>query len=282
MALVDLLPGTSLHGQIEPAQVKSSQEVENDAALKIVVRDADNTRAWIASRYFNIRWVEVDLLYQSPPTLRTWEGTSIPKANIAKFTVATHVNAINSKLIGGMFYEEPPFNLTPRPSTSANTIRAIEEVHSYELDKMNFKQEVKYGFFSCLLNGTGIWKWGWKEYYETDWDFEPMGEPVTYEDAGGKTQELPTQDSDKFKMIKKEKLIAHPFFENCDIRQVLVDPNCRVPDIRAAKFVIHEFPVTYRDLMRMKDEVYYDEQGHPVKRYNLPSETEIRSWFTPP
>lgn len=287
MALVDLLPGTSLAGQIDPAQVKSPQEVANDAGLKIVVRDADNTRAWIASRYFNIRWVEVDLLYQSPPMLRVWEGTSVQRANIAKFTVATHINAINSKLLGGMFYEEPPFNISPRPNTSADTARAIEEIHSYEFDKMNFKQEVKYGFFSCLLNGTGIWKWGWKEYTETDWDFEPLGQPVSYEgtdpNSGKPVQKnIATQDSDKFIMHKREKLIAHPFFENCDIRQVLVDPNCRVPDIRAAKFVIHEFPVTYKDLMRMKDEVYYDEQGEPVYRYNLPSEQEIRSWFTPP
>src|SRR5260370_42389031 len=130
MALVDLLPGTSLAGQIEPAQVRSPQDVADDAGLKIVVRDADNTRAWIASRYFNIRWVEIDLLYQSPPTLRVWEGTSLPKANIAKFTVATHVNAINSKLIGGMFYEEKPFNLTPLPGTTENTERAVEEIHT--------------------------------------------------------------------------------------------------------------------------------------------------------
>src|SRR5260370_12343564 len=287
MALVDLLPGTSLAGQIEPAQVRSPQDVEDDAGLKIVVRDADNTRAWIASRYFNIRWVEVDLLYQSPPMLRVWEGTPVQRANIAKFTVATHINAINSKLLGGMFYEEPPFNITPRPSTSADVARAIEEVHSYEFDKMNFKQEVKYGFFSCLLNGTGICKWGWKQYPETEWDFEPVGEPVSYEtndpNSGKPVQtHIPTQDSDKFIMRPVERQIAHPFFENCDIRQILVDPNCRVPDIRAAKFVIHEFPVTYKDLMRMKDEVYYDEQGEPVYRYNLPSETEIRSWFQAP
>lgn len=282
MSLIKELPGTSLHGVIAAEQVKSPSEVDNDAALKIVTRDADNTKAWITQRYFNIRWIEVDLLYQSPPVLRTWEGSSVPKANIAKFTVATHVNAINSKLIGGLFYEEPPFNLMPRPSTSANTTRSIEEIHSYELDKMGFKQEVKYGFFSCLLNGTGIWKWGWKEYHETDYDFEPMGDPVTYQGDNDKTVSIPTQDSDKFRMIPKDKLIAHPFFENCDIRQVLVDPNCRVPDIRAAKFVIHEFPVTFRDLLRMKDEVYYDESDTPVYRYNLPSEAEIRAWFEPP
>ena len=67
---------------------------------------------------------------------------------------------------------------------------------------------------------------------------------------------------------------------NCDIRHTLVDPGCRVPDIRSAKFVIHEFAVTYRDLIRMKDEVYYDPNtGKPIYRYNLPSEEEIKGWF---
>jgi hypothetical protein len=59
-----------------------------------------------------------------------------------------------------------------------------------------------------------------------------------------------------------------------------VDPGCRTPDIRDAKFVVHEFAVTYKDLLRMKDEVYYDpDTGNPVYRYSLPSEEEIKSWF---
>ncbi|SRR6266568_62592 len=286
MALVQEIAGTSTTGNIAFADVKSPSEVSDDAALKIVTRDAQYTRSWIESRYFNIRWIEIDLLYQSPPTLRVWEGTSMPKANIAKFTVATHVNAINSKLIGGLFYEEPPFNLVQKSSISADTARAVEEVLSYQLDEMGFKQEVKYGFFSCLLNGTGIWKWGWKDYHRTEWDFQPLEDPqefpVDNPEKPGATESVPTQDSDLFKMSKVDTLVSHPFFENCDIRTVLVDPGCRVPDIRKAKFVIHEFPVTFRDLMRMKDEVYYDEKNNPIYRYNLPSEDEIRSWFETP
>ena len=283
MASVLPLPGTSSSGLLNFKEVFSPEEVSDDVALKLVNMDSKFTRAWIESRYFNIRWIEIDLLYQSPPTLRVWEGTSMPKANIAKFTVATHVNAINSKLVGGMFYEEPPFKLVSRSSISANTARAIEEITSYQLDEMNFKQEVKYGLFSCLLNGTGIWKWGWKDHYETTWDFEPIKEPLKGKDPiSGASIDLPDPDADKFKMTRVETLISHPYFENCDIRTVLVDPGTRVPDIREAKFVIHEFPVTYRDLIKWKDEVYYDEKNEPVYRYNLPDEATIRSWFETP
>jgi hypothetical protein len=282
MAPVLPLPGTSSSGLLNFKEVFSPEEVSDDVALKLVTLDSKFTRAWIESRYFNIRWIEIDLLYQSPPTLRVWEGTSMPKANIAKFTVATHVNAINSKLVGGMFYEEPPFKLESRSSISANMARATQELTAYQLDQMNFKQEVKYGLFSCLLNGTGIWKWGWKDRYETDWDFQPVHESLTTTGADGNIEELPTPDQDKFRMVRTERLVSHPYFENCDIRTVLVDPGTRVPDIREAKFVIHEFPVTYRDIIKWKDEVYYNEKNEPIYRYNLPDESTIRSWFETP
>src|SRR5260370_30334057 len=88
MAQIHEVPGTSTAGQIDFEEVKSPSEVSDDVALKIVTRDAAYCRSWIEARYFNIRWIEIDLLYQSPPTLRVWEGTQTPKANIAKFTVA--------------------------------------------------------------------------------------------------------------------------------------------------------------------------------------------------
>lgn len=208
--------------------------------------------------------------------MRTWEGTSLPKANISKYVVATNVNAIVNKLVSGLFYEDPPFKLRARAGTTANTVRAIEAVEAFQLDEMGFTTEAKYGLFSAVLNGTGIWKWGWKEYYKTEYEFEQVGQPQV-DDQGN---EISTEESDKFYKIPKETLVSCPFFMSCDIRHVLVDPGCREPDIRTAKFVIHEFAVTYRDLMRMKDEVYYDPKtGKPIYRYNLPSEEEIKGWF---
>jgi len=281
MALVPKDGSTS--GEIDISQVKSPQEIAKEAALQLVVQDAYRTKSWIESRYFNIRWVECDMLYQSPPSIKTWEGTGVPRANISKFTVATHINAINSKLIGGLFYEEPPFQLRPDAGTTADTARAISTIQADQLDLMGFKQEVKYGMFSCLLNGTGIWKYGWKEYYESYTNYKPVAEPIKSTDpVTGAETEIDTAESDLFEITEDERLIARPFFEACDIRSVLVDPGCRVPDIRKAKFVIHEFYVTYDDLMKMKDEVYQDAAGKLQHRYDLPTEEEIRSWFDTP
>ncbi len=271
MAEIAETPG-SISGKIELSQIMSPAEIADEAAKLLVVEDARTTRSWIESRFFNIRWIEVDLLYQSPPTLRTWEGTSLPKANISKFTVATHVNAITNKLIGGLFYESTPFQLIPRPGTSMDTVRAIQAIEAYQLEEMRFAQEVKYGLFSAVLNGTGIWKWGWTEYYETIYEFEQVGAPAI-DDQG---QEISTEDSDKFYKVPKEHLVSRPFLINCDIRHVLVDPGCRTPDIRDAKFVIHDFAVTYRDLIKMK--VAQVNCANRWKRAAQPLVTEITDW----
>jgi hypothetical protein len=274
MAEIKETPGSAAT-PIMLEQVLSPAEIEDSAAKSLVLNDARQTRSWITSRYFTTRWLEIDFLLQSPPSLRVWEGTQIPRANISKFTVAQFVHAINNKLISGLFYEDPPFKLRPRPGTNADTARAVEAVEEYQLEEIDFAQEAKYGLFQALLFGTGIWKWGWTEYYEDAYEFEPVGAPIKTDDA-----EFSTDESDKFYKIKKQRLVSRPFFQSCDIRHILVDPGCRVPDIRTAKFVIHEFAVTYKDLIRMKDEVYYDpETGKPIYRYNLPSEEEIKSWF---
>lgn len=270
------------YGQIAITDIASPSEWDKESALQLVVQDAEKTRSWINARYFHIRWYETDILYQSPPLTKTWEGTNVPRANITKFTVATHMNSIMAPLMGGLFYEEPPFKLRPRPNTSEDTVRAIEAIFAYQIDQMNFREEVKYGLFSALLNGTGIWKWGWKEFYKTEWQYRPVSEPVTFTDPLGKQQELQTADQDKFEKVPVDRLCAHPFLENRDIRYVLVDPGCRVPDIRKAGFVIDEMKWTFKDLLKLKDEVYYDENDNPVPRYDLPDEATIRSWFEPP
>src|ERR1019366_4354807 len=100
--------------QPDPQAFKDQYTVEDDAALQLVCRDADTAQAWVDAHFLTIRWIEADLLYQSPPMLKTWEGTGVPRANISLFVVATHINSLLAKLGGGLFYEKPPFILRPR------------------------------------------------------------------------------------------------------------------------------------------------------------------------
>ena len=59
MAEIQATPG-STSGPILIEQVKSPAEIAEDAAKMLVVEDARTTRSWIESRFFQIRWIEVD------------------------------------------------------------------------------------------------------------------------------------------------------------------------------------------------------------------------------
>lgn len=255
----------------DPQAFKDQYTVDDDAALQLVVRDTDAARAWVESHFLTIRWIEADMLYQSPPMLKIWEGTNVPRANISLFIVATHVNSLLAKLIQGLFYEKPPFLLRPRPAMTENTTRAITAVQEYQLDETNFKREVKRGLFSALLLGTGIWKDGWKQYKKTRKIFRRVEQPRKLE-AFGKSIYLKSARSEQFEVEEKEVDCSEPTFECMDIRDVLVDPGCRTGDIRDAKYVIHKRTVTYRELLELA----------PQLGYELPSESEMREWFMPP
>lgn len=59
MAEIQETPG-STSGSLDFEQVKSPSEIAIEAAKTLVVTDARMTRSWIESRFFNIRWIEVD------------------------------------------------------------------------------------------------------------------------------------------------------------------------------------------------------------------------------
>lgn len=275
--MAKIRPITDPYGRVDDHNLPADGLYGDDQALKITVQDAANAEGWLSSHYFDIRWIEADLMYQSPPVLKTWEGTSIPRANVSRFTVATHVNALLAQIINGLFYEDPPFVLRPRPGTEQQTVRAIEAVTAEQLDETNFRQEVKRGLFSALLFGTAIFKWGWKVETIVDKKYERVAAPFE-EKILGKTIRLATPRSNEFRVIETERECSSPYFESVDIRHCLVDPGNRTGDIRDSKFVIHRQALTYRDLVNLVAE----QELLGEDSYDLPSEAEIKSWFESP
>jgi hypothetical protein len=63
--------------------------------------------------------------------------------------------------------------------------------------------------------------------------------------------------------------ISRPWIRYCDIRTVLVDPGCRVGDIRDAKWVIYRDYATYDDLSALRD----------LPGYKIPSESDLKAIF---
>ena len=276
-------------GQIDPKTVRTSSDIDDIAALQICVQDAQRTESWQQNNFWGLRWREADALYQSPPGVIMWEGTTMPRANMNRYVVAETVNTIHEQVMNGLFYETPAFVLRQRPNADANVTRAITNLLSIQLDEMEIRQEVDWGLHSCLLFGTGIWKWGYESRSDEVPVYRRVGSDLQVPTAPGSptpTINIETKESLEFEEVMEMQQSFRPTFENKDIRYVLVDPSCCVPDIRKAKFVIDRMYLTYRDLIKLANEEYVakDSKGkkYLAKRYNLPSETEIREWFTPP
>lgn len=275
-------------GQVDITQVHSGSDVDKAAALQICVQDASNSEAWISQNYWALRWREADGLYQSPPSVTMWEGTSVPRSNVNRFVVAETVNSIHPQIMNGLFYEDPPFVLRPRPSLTQDTMRAVSTLIGSELDEMEIRQEVDWGLFSALNFGTGIFKWGFKSGVKKRPSYEPLANAVSIPSRikGVAPTILDTPESMMYKKVMKEEEFHIPTFENKDIRFILPDPALKVPDIRKGKFVIDRMYLTYKDLIKLAAEEYVDEDVNGKqtlkKRYDLPSEAEIKKWFEPP
>jgi hypothetical protein len=78
-----------------------------------------------------------------------------------------------------------------------------------------------------------------------------------------------TPDSDEVIIEYFDRLISRPWIKYCDIRKVLVDPNCRYGDIQRAKWVVYRDYATYDDLTALRD----------VEGYVIPSEEVLKYIF---
>lgn len=267
---------TTAHMPITQDEAKAALSTgrwSDEAALKIVLADCvraenyANTKTWIsfantASQY-----------YQSPPTARYWDGNGgLARSSLPSFTVASCVNALVPQIINGLFYENPPFIVQPRPKTSENTARAITSVLGFQLEDINFREELRLGTHNAVLYGTAIWKWGWDIFTR---------EEVLYS-RKNKTLELPNplggdavqiSDDEELEEEVIEEYVDRPFFEHIvNLKHVLVDPGTNVPDIRKAKYVIHRLFPTWDDLDKLRER----------PGYNIPSREKLLELFFPP
>jgi hypothetical protein len=88
-------------------QVNGSQQIEradftaegpeldprytDDGAVQLVIQDTQRASTFLEKKQWNLFWREADVLYQSPRTNTTFEGSTVARANVSRFTVAQHV-----------------------------------------------------------------------------------------------------------------------------------------------------------------------------------------------
>jgi hypothetical protein len=217
--------------------------------LALVVQSARNAKAFIQNRQWALLWRDADLLYQSPRPMSVYENTYVLEPNVQRFTVAKVCNAVVPQLYKGLFYDDPPMILRPRPGTSQVITDAKTVLVSSILDPCDFKTQTKWGLETMAHLGTGIWKWGydWKtvEYYTRKAAVVKLD--VGAESMAPSTDNVPTDEPPNITV--KSKQVPMPFFEFRPLDKVLVDPQLSVSDIRKAGWVID---VRYMDFYQLK------------------------------
>lgn len=241
---------------------------DDSAALKLVIDDAS-----LADNYINVNqwasgWIDAGVILQSPRQASAFDGGNVAQANVPKFTLSNHISSIVPKIIEGLFYEDPPFLLRPRPGTKQEVTRAKTALFSAQLWDMKFKTQVERGANQMALYGTTIFKWGYLEKKDYVKKYRRSQSPVQL-NSTVPTSPIDTPESDDYEMYVDEVRISRPWIKFCDIRTVLVDPGCRVGDIREAKWVIYRDYVTFDDLNAWRD----------VPGYKIPSEEDLKSFF---
>lgn len=274
MILEPEVPDTS--APITPAEataaVRNDGLFEDSPALRIVVSDAIKAENFALSKAWILNWNGASQLYQSPESPRYWQGTDVPAASIPFFTVATAVNSLVPQITSGLFFDNPPFMAQERPGTTAQAARAIQGVLGYQLEDINFEQEITLGVTNACLFGTSIWKWGWEKFTRKRKIYKTKNQPVELNSQIPGMVIPPITDDDLEEVIEEE-VIDRPCFEHIvNLRQVLVDPGLNVPDIRKAKYVIHRLYMTWKELDKLRDR----------PGFNIPTQDELLALFLPP
>ena len=274
MPLLDQ-PEVNPYQDITPEEAKGflSNEVwGDDPALKIVLQDAQKAEDGENRRQFLMGWNSSRDLYNSLYTPNFWPGTQMESASVNFFTVATAVNGINPQILAGLFYENPPFIAQERPGTTAQASRAVAALLGYQLEDINFREEIRLGCMNFLLFGTALFQEGWEKYTKQRKIVKRKNPAVTIKSPIPGAPPTTIAD-DELEVEIIEEVIDRPTFEHIvNLREILVDPGLEVPDIRKAKYVIRRRYMTWEDLDKLRDR----------EGYNIPSREKLLELFLPP
>jgi hypothetical protein len=240
----------------------------DEASVKLVIDDTERCDTFLNQNQWAAGWTLADMLYQSPASQSAFDN-NVGDACVPKYMVSNHLSAIVPKVMGGIFYEDPPFLLRPRPGTTSEIIEAKTAIFAAQLGAMRFEEEVERTIDQAALLGTGIMKWGYQEYDKKMKRRVRTGKKFTVKQADGSAREYDSPESDDFKIEFYDKKISHPWIKFCDIRTVLMNPGCRVGDARKSGWLVYRDYGTYADINRLRD----------IDGYEIPSEEILRQVF---
>lgn len=243
----------------------NTYQFSDEAMIKLILDDTESGDAWMNQAQWAGQWTASDMLYQSPSS--SFDG--IAGMSVPKFTVSNTCSAVVPKVMGALFYDpDAPFQLRQRPKANQDVVMGKKALFSYQLDDMDFEEEVEAGWEQNSLLGTQIYKWGWTSYKKVTMTYKAKSNRVAV-NTPLKIDHIDTPDSDDFEAVPETTEIHRPWIKWCDLRTVLVDRGCRRGDIRKAKEVVYRDYATWSDLDDLRG----------VEGYNIPPEDELKMFF---
>ena len=254
--------------------------------LTLVVQSAAQAKAFIANRQWTLLWRDADLLYQSPRPMTVYENTYVLEPNVQRFTVAKVCNAVVPQLYKGLFYDDPPMLMRPRPGTPQAVIDAKTALFSFVLDECGFKTQTKWGLEQMAFLGTGIFKWGydWKDIVTCKRKSTTLEISSGIPQAVNDTLSLPTEDPPD--IVQEVKTVPMPFFMHRPIDKVLVDPQLAVSDIRDAGWVVDVMYMDFYQIKALKEAIESaiadGEKGEAIKGWMFPPLASLKALWSEP
>jgi hypothetical protein len=242
---------------------------DDSTAAAIALRDYAVCDNYVAANNWALYWTDADKLYQSPQSMSPFGQGIGTRASVPNFLISNAMDAVCPKIIGGLLGEDPPFLLRPRPGTDDETIRAKTAIFAYQLEDMNFGEQVEYGVYDCALLGTVIYKWGWHEEQTYERHFKRKADPTIITTEVGHTSVIHTEDSDAIEFEMIEKSVRRPYLEKKDLARVFGDPHCKSNDVRRAKWTVEHGFTDWEGLELLRTQ----------PDYTVPSRETLIDWF---
>lgn len=229
------------------------EQLTDEIALGIVLRDVDIAEAFLLSKGVISRMDQADRLYEGYVKPRTWANGKA-KSSISMPIVLEAIEKILPSLYMSLFGSgKTPFNLKPTGKTSPKAARAKGKVLEWAIRQADLKEAMRLSLKSALQYGFVVGQWGWE-------DCDRIIKTYDY-DTNGKV------------VPKKQTItISQPKYECLDLRNVLFDPACKVQNLRkGAGYVIKQ---------KFIDAYELDDLAEDGIHKNVPTRDELRDLLT--
>ena len=250
---------------------KRPAEYEDAAVLTMVLEDARRAFGYLTESGRHEEWADAAILFQSPRGKRTFENTTVARANVSRFRVAQTVQSLVPGMQGGIFYETPPFTFRPRPNQKEATVRAKTALYAELLDRCGFELQAKKSMESQVLYGTTVCKGGWEVKKRVRKEYVRKRPAIQVQlPLEQQPRALATEEADEVEIKEVEEEVNAPFFEVCKLGSVAPDPGWTdANELHKAKYVIERKYVSWKELEELRENELYD----------IPSEEALRQWF---